>query len=409
MSRKQSQAMQNLIQLYRKAREKLYRLIVETDSVGMKKYYNTILQQVNKELKKLQKATDSFIATELPKEYKKELESIYAKFEKQGLYMSRSYMFAQLHRDAIYEAAREMQYQIADGIARVGRQIQRYLDTARDEALRTTGMEEAGNMFASGRTPPDMRQALIQKLQNEGFMTVQYGDQPGGYQVSLDAYASMVARSTTREITNTAQLNTAEQWGYDLVFVPEHYPTCELCAPLQGRVFSISGKDERFPYLYDLPGFRDGYRNFHPNCRHVIVVTVESLWTPEQREKYLADAKKPLNIDPRSEKERALYQGQQRKNRQARQNLYQYERYKAVLGKDAPKSLAAFKRMKKANSEKWQYMQLDYRRRAALLRNPSLALPNADTATAADAKFEKYFFDPQHKKGYAKGVAFTSR
>lgn len=409
MSRKQSQAMQNLIQLYRKAREKLYRLIVETDSVGMKKYYNTILQQVNKELKKLQKATDSFIATELPKEYKKELESIYAKFEKQGLYMSRSYMFAQLHRDAIYEAAREMQYQIADGIARVGRQIQRYLDTARDEALRTTGMEEAGNMFASGRTPPDMRQALIQKLQNEGFLTVQYGDQPGGYQVSLDAYASMVARSTTRELTNTAQLNTAEQWGYDLVFVPEHYPTCELCAPLQGRVFSISGKDERFPYLYDLPGFRDGYRNFHPNCRDVIVVTVESLWTPEQREKYLADAKKPLNIDPRSEKERALYREQQRKNRRARQNLYQYERYKAVLGKDAPKSLAAFKRMKKANSEKWQYMQLDYRRRAALLRNPSLALPNADTATAADAKFEGYLFNPDNPKGYAKGVAFISR
>ena len=409
MSRKQSQATQNLIQLYKKAREKLYRLIVDTDSVGLKKYYNTILQQVNKELKKLQKATDSFIATELPKAYREELESIYAKFEKQGLYMSRSYMFAQLHRDAVYEAAREMQYQIADGIARVGRQIQRYLDTARDEALRTAGMEEAGNMFASGRTPTDMWQALIQKLENEGFLTVQYGDQPGGYQVRLDAYASMVARSTTRELTNTAQLNTAQQWGYDLVFVPEHYPTCELCAPLQGRVFSVSGKDKRFPYLYDLPGFRDGYRNFHPNCRHVIVVTVESLWTPEQREKYLADAKKPLNVDVRGEEERALYNEQQRKNRQARQTLYQYERYKAVLGKDAPKSLAAFKRLKKSDGENWKFMQLDYRRRSALLRDPSLALPCVDAATAADEKFAGYLFNPGNHDGYSKGVAFTRR
>lgn len=409
MSRKQSQATRNLIRLYKKAREKLYRLIVDTDSVGLKKYYNTILQQVNKELKKLQKATDSFIAAELPKAYREELESIYAKFEKQGLYMSRSYMFAQLHRDAVYEAAREMQYQIADGLARVGRQIQRYLDTARDEALRAAGMEEAGNMFASGRTPPDMRQALIQKLQNEGFLTVQYGDQPGGYQVRLDAYASMVARSTTRELTNTAQLNTAEQWGYDLVFVPEHYPTCELCAPLQGRVFSVSGKDKRFPYLYDLPGFRDGYRNFHPNCRHVIVVTAESMWTPEQREKYLADAGKPLNIDTRSEQERELYNEQQRKNRQARQTLYQYERYKAVLGKDAPKSLAAFKRLKKSDGENWKFMQLDYRRRSALLRDPSLALPCVDTATAADEKFTGYLFNPDNHDGYSKGASFTSR
>ena len=409
MSRKQDQATQNLIRLYKQAREKLYRLIVDTDSVGLKKYYNTILQQVNKELKKLQKATDSFIATELPKIYREELESIYTKFEKHGLYMSRSYMFAQLHRDAIYEAAREMQYQIADGLASVGRQIQRYLDTARDEALRAAGMEEAGNMFASGRTPPDMRQALIQKLQNEGFLTVQYGDQPGGYQVRLDAYASMVARSTTRELTNTAQLNTAEQWGYDLVFVPEHYPTCELCAPLQGRVFSVSGKDKRFPYLYDLPGFRDGYRNFHPNCRHVIVVTAESMWTPEQREKYFADAGKPLNIDTRSEEERALYNEQQRKNRQARQTLYQYERYKAVLGKDAPKSLAAFKRLKKSDGENWKFMQLDYRRRSALLSDPSLALPCVDTATAADEKFTGYLFNPDKHDGYSKGVAFTSR
>lgn len=409
MNRRLSKATQNLIQLYKRAREKLYRLIVDTDSVGLQKYYNTILRQVDKELKKLQKATDTFIATELPAEYKRELQRIYTKFERHGLYMSRSYMFAQLHRDAVYEIAREMQHQIADGIARAGRQIQRYLDVARDEALRAAGLRETGNMFASGGSPPDMRQVLINRLQDEGFLTVQYGDQPGGYQVSLDVYASMVVRSTTREATNIAQLNTAEQWGYDLVFVPEHYPTCELCAPLQGRVFSISGKDKRFPCLYDLPGFRDGYRNFHPNCRHVIVITVEALWTPEQREKYLADAKKPLNIDVRGEEERALYNEQQRKNRQARQNLYQYERYKAVLGSDAPKSFAAFKRMKKANNEKWQYMQLDYRRRSALLRNPSLALPGADIAIADSRKFTQYLFDPSSKQGYPKGVAFESR
>lgn len=356
-----SKATQNLIRLYKKSRERLFRLIVDTKSVGLQKYYNTVLQQVEKEIQKLQSATNIFAATEIPLEYKQELKRIYARFEKQGLYMSRSYMFAQLHTDAIYEIAREMQFQISQGLAQVGRQIRRYLDEERDEALRAAGLEESGRMFSTGRSPPDMRKWLIERLEKSGFCSVQYGDQPGGHQVSLDTYTSMVARSTTREATNTAQLNCAEQWGYDLVFIPEHYPTCEKCAPLQGRVFSISGKDTRFPCLYDLPGFRDGYKNFHPNCRHVTVITVEALWKPEQREKYLADAKKSIDVDPRGEEERALYNEQQRKNRQARYTLYQYERYRARLGEAAPKSMAAFKRMKNANGEKWRGLQALYR------------------------------------------------
>ena len=80
-----------------------------------------------------------------------------------------------------------------------------------------------------------------------------------------------------------------------------------------------------------------------------------------------------------------------------------------MLGKDAPKSLAAFKRLKKSDGENWKFMQLDYRRRSALLSDPSLALPCVDTATAADEKFTGYLFNPDKHDGYSKGVAFTSR
>lgn len=87
----------------------------------------------------------------------------------------------------------------------------------------------------------------------------------------------------------------------------------------------------------------------------------------------------------------------------------QYEQYKAVLGEDAPKSFAAFQQLKYGDEEVWSLVKLDYSRRSRLIANPELKLPNAENATAADEKFTKYLFNPDNKKGWAKGVAFTSR
>lgn len=44
-----------------------------------------------------------------------------------------------------------------------------------------------------------------------------------------------------------------------------------------------------------------------------------------------------------------------------------------------------------------------------LLRHPERALPNAETATAADAKFTGYLFNPKNARGWHKGIAFTER
>jgi hypothetical protein len=66
--------------------------------------------------------------------------------------------------------------------------------------------------------------------------------------------------------------------------------------------------------------------------------------------------------------------------RQYRQELHQYERYKTRLGDDAPATLAAFRRLKRGGGEKWDRMQLDYRRRSMLEAHPEKALPNAAAA-----------------------------
>ena len=242
---------------------------------------------------------------------------------------------------------------------------------------------------------------MVKRLQDQGFMTVQYGSGPNARQVPLDVYAMLCARSTTREAGNTAREIQLTENGYDLMEMTEHFPTCEVCAALQGKVFSISGNDKRFPPLS--MAYRDGYHNVHPNCRHVMVPFIEEFNDVEEA---IKRSNAPYKPNPENVK---VYDEQQAKNRRERETLYQYERYKMRLGDDAPKSLSAFKRIKNADGDMWRFLSLDYKRRGELISAPEKALPNPDNTVAADGKFEKYLFAPESEAGYPKGIAISSR
>lgn len=168
----------------------------------------------------------------------------------------------------------------------------------------------------------------------------------------------MVARSTTREAGNLARENQLAENGYDLMMMTEHYPTCEACAVLQGRVYSISGRDKRFPPLSR--AFPSGYRNVHPNCRHVMTYWIEEMQSPEEIRAALARSNAPFT-DNRSDEEIALYSKQQADSRRMRADRSQFERYRQRLGEDAPKSFHTFRRIKNADGQKWKEMQSLYR------------------------------------------------
>jgi len=145
------------------------------------------------------------------------------------------------------------------------------------------------------------------------------------------------------------------------------------------------------------------------NCAHRVLPYIWTQKTKEEQEDALRQAKKPFNLDPRGEAERMRYEKAQRENAERLRDRKQWERYKAVLGDDAPKTFSGFRAMKRAGSENFRFMSLDYKRQSRLAANPALALPNAGKATAADAKFTSYIFSPSNPDGLAKGVAFTNR
>ncbi|WP_278308216.1 phage minor capsid protein [Carboxydocella sp. ULO1] len=166
-----------------------------------------------------------------------------------------------------------------------------------DDEFRRVALEEAGRKMASGTTIKDMKQRVIQRLLDQGQTA--FVDKLGR-KWRLDSYAEMVARTTTREAASAATINTCREAGLDLVKITTHYPTCEKCAPLQGKVFSISGQDKRYPKL------TDEYRPpIHPNCRHTLQPYVREL--DPDADKVQKYSNTSLTKDPRSEEEKQAY------------------------------------------------------------------------------------------------------
>ena len=375
---------QALVAVFLQARHRLFDTIANPSTgAGTKTYANTVLQQLDREIAHLQATTGSFVSKTVPMQYVQGLNETYAYFQRHGLQMRHPDHFAVLHRDAMYDISREMQHNIGSALIDVGRQVQRYVDAAQADTLRRIGLEQTAVKMASGATVWEMRNAMLRQMQQHGFMTIQYGEGRSARQVPLDVYATMVARTTTREAGNAARVNQLTANGYDHMKMSEHFPTCPICAPLQGRVYSISGNDQRFSSI-DV-AWSSGYKTVHPNCIHVFTPWIAELRSDDEIKQESERSKAPFE-DTRGEKERELYAAHQAKNRQARQELYQFERYKARLGNDAPKTLAEFRRVKRAGGERWEALQAEYRKRGV----DNSAKTRYNERVAADTNAREY-------------------
>lgn len=184
--------------------------------------------------------------------------------------------------------------------------------------------------------------------------------------------------------------------------------TSKMCRELDQKVFPMS---ERKTGINCPP--------MHPWCRSCILSTIRdedlkrwgrAAYNPKTRrtEKvpgnmtYAEWYKKYVEGD-------AEAKAQEKAEKNYSADKKQYERYKEILGKDAPKTFAKFQDMKYNEPEKWEFAKLDYRRRKELIDNPNLKLPNAENAVLPEGKFTKYLFGGDHTEGLAKGAAFESR
>lgn len=356
-------AQEKLIKLYQEAEQKLTAIILDKQSHGRAFMYElSLLQQVQQELNKLKKDSHAVVGELVRNNYQKGLTELVMEAQAAGMdpQSAGMLMMSGLNTSQIELLIENTDYDFNRAIHLVGRRMQ--------DGIREAAIEAAAEKLTTGQTVRQMQKILEQKLTSQGLTSVEYA---GGIQMPLSSYAEMVSRSTTAETQNAAKIVQGGAWGYELVTMTTHSPTCAICAMYQGRVYATTkeaangkyrtknGTILRFPYLYDT-AFASGYDTIHPNCRHRIALFAWEAYTEEELRHYQNVSNAPFE-DTRSDQERKAYSAAVAKRRQLLANRRQYLKIKEALPNDAPKSFAGFMRMKNANSERYRNLMRDYR------------------------------------------------
>lgn len=324
-----------LIDIYRKAQEDLVRIISEKAAAGrVTEYQKSLLRQVNDQVQKLNQEAYAWVNESIPEHYKLGVDQVSASLEAMDLTIPEGAgSFAGLHTAAIEILVKNTYQDLIDANYFVGRQIY--------DAVRQVGLDAIAQKLSVGETVRQCKKNLIQALVDEGINGIK---DKRGRSISLGVYAETVARSTTREATNRACLNQLTALGYDLVRMSSHAASCPVCAPLEGRVYSISGKDPRYPPLSI--AYSGAHANVHPNCRHVLVPYIEALDDNAAQTRELSS--RSFDIDPRSKKQIDIYNEVQKSKTEMRNDRNQWRKYKLAMPEDTPKTFSGFRRMKYA-------------------------------------------------------------
>lgn len=246
----------------------------------------------------------------------------------------------------------------------------------------------------------------------QGINSIQYKD---GKRVNIASYAEMCLRTANHRAMLLGEGTKRDEWNIHLVVVSAHANTCPMCEPWQGKVliddvFSHPSQEYIDKYIgkYKLLSEAIKAGLLHPNCRHGLSTYFEGVTTlpkvpdgkeaiatyeAEQKQRaYERAIRKQKRIvqgtcdDVSRQQEQIKLQALQKKLREHlakhkelrrnyerekpdfrnikeinyTQDLKQYEKYKEVLGKEAPETFDKFRELKYNNSKEWSIKQREY-------------------------------------------------
>ncbi|MYL44598.1 hypothetical protein GLV94_02985 [Virgibacillus halodenitrificans] len=179
-----------------------------------------------------------------------------------------------------------------------------------------------------------------------------------GKKLPLDFYSETVVRTNLKDANVKGATNRNLENDIELVQIHERSDGCAECAKYDGMVVSLTGEHEGYPTVNEAP-----LPPRHPNCRGSVRPYVLKFKTEQEIEQ---DKERWENFDPekdiRSKRDKRAYEEQQARNRKSNYEKKRYAEIKSVLGDDAPKTLGAFKRMKRSRSSGYKELMKKYQK-----------------------------------------------
>ncbi len=134
------------------------------------------------------------------------------------------------------------------------------IDKTVAKAIESGNLRNFSNILARDNA---QYQNLLNAHKNQRYI------QAGSRKYVPEYYAEMVSRVKFHEAQSSASLMQAANYDTDLMVVSSHNTKTEICLEFEGKIFSISGKDKRFPRLTETSPF-------HVNCLHLMFPQFES-------------------------------------------------------------------------------------------------------------------------------------
>ena len=222
--------------------------------------------------------------------------------------------------------------------------------------------------------------------------------------------ARRLVRTESCNLANQMEMASYEECGieYYIYVATLDLKTSSICRSLDNKRFKVS---EQQPGVNCPP--------MHPWCRSTTICDIGDKERSQMKRRARDPVSGKANTVPANMaydewygksvkgKQEAELNEKMIRNRSA--DRRQHDRYKNILGKDAPETLDSFQKMKYTDGETFSFTKLDHERRKRLVDKPELKLPGSDNPILPDKKFTNYLFGGEDTRGLAKGKAFSSR
>lgn len=190
--------------------------------------------------------------------------------------------------------------------------------------------------------------SAVKELAEQGIHSIRY---PSG---KTDSIETAVRRAVVTGVNQTSaelQLELADELGCDFVEVSAHAGARPEHAKWQGKIYSRSGKDKKYPPFVASTGYKTGAGLCGWNCRHTFGPYIEGsppVWTEEK----LAELNEPkYEYDGKKLTEYEAQQLQRHNERQIRRWKREYAALEAA-GRDTSEASAKIRQ--------WQSVQRDF-------------------------------------------------